>query len=417
MSIRPRYAAGRVFPTGLVPSVVSLKPQPSCALMAPDSEDAVEEPARKWRRLSHAARHRERNRTSRKLLHEARGQLGKRLLKLVGFLVFALLIVKVIPGLEAAFEDLKNVSVDWVIFALAIETVSEVGYVVSWRGILDPENLLAGRTRGVGLGSRVAWAQLGGGMIIPGGTVASMGIGGWFLHRLGMSMKGVAERQFVLMFLNSTIDGLAIIFFGVGLAIGVFPGEASLALTLLPAAVLSVGFVLALFIASKADALSARTAERRPKVSAAIGTLAKAVEGVYSLLRHRGSFKIVLGAIVYLLFDMVVLFTAFTAIGANPAPTFAIVALSYLLGGLAGSIPLPANLGAIGGMAAMLVVFGTGKNEAVAAVILYQAIGYIVPLVGGGLSYVFLRRQFGAMGHDEDGDASETGDPAAGVAA
>jgi uncharacterized membrane protein YbhN (UPF0104 family) len=175
--------------------------------------------------------------------------------------------------------------------------------------------------------------------------------------------------------------------------------------------------VLALFIASKADALSARTAERRPKVSAAIGTLAKAVEGVYSLLRHRGSFKIVLGAIVYLLFDMIVLFTAFTAIGANPAPTFAIVALSYLLGGLAGSIPLPANLGAIGGMAAMLVVFGTDKNEAVAAVILYQAIGYIVPLVGGGLSYVFLRRQFGAMGQDDDGDASETGDPAAGVAA
>jgi uncharacterized membrane protein YbhN (UPF0104 family) len=381
--------------------------------MADASEDTAEDPARKRHHLPHLAR-RERNRTSRKLLHDARGQLGKRLLKLIGFLVFALLIVKVIPGLEKAFEDLKSVSLRWVVFALAIETISQFGYVVSWRGILDPENLLDGRTRGVGLGSRVAWAQLGGGMIIPGGTVASMGIGGWFLHRLGMSMKGVAERQFVLMFLNSTIDGLAIIFFGVGLALGLFPGEASLWLTLLPAAVLSVGFVLALVIANKADALSARAAERRPKVAAAIGTLAKAVEGVYALLRHRGSVKIVAGAVVYLLFDMVVLFTAFTAIGADPAPTFAIVALSYLLGGLAGSIPLPANLGAIGGMAAMLVVFGTNKNEAVAAVILYQAIGYIVPLVGGGLSYVFLRRQFGPMGHDEDDEASDV-EEAAGI--
>jgi uncharacterized membrane protein YbhN (UPF0104 family) len=135
---------------------------------------------------------------------------------------------------------------------------------------------------------------------------------------------------------------------------------------------------------------------------------------VYALLRHRGSFKVV---IVYLMFDMVVLFTAFRAIDANPAPTFAIVALSYLLGGLAGSIPVPANLGAIGGVAAMLVIFGINKNQAVAAVILYQAIGYIVPLVGGGISYLFLRRQFGPVGLGGDGDASEAGDPAAGVAA
>lgn len=148
--------------------------------MAGACEDAAETPGQKRHRFSLAPRHRERDRTSRKLLHEARGQLGKRLLKLIGFLVFALLIVKVIPGLESAFEDLKNVSIDWVIFALAIETISEVGYVVSWRGILDLENLLAGRTRGIGLGARVAWAQLGGGMIIPGGTVASMGVGGWF---------------------------------------------------------------------------------------------------------------------------------------------------------------------------------------------------------------------------------------------
>ena len=121
-------------------------------------------------RLSRAAHRREVNRTSHKILHDARKQLGRRLLKLVGCLVFALLIIRIIPGLENAFEDLKNVSLEWVIFALAVETMSEVGYVVSWRGILDPEDLLAGRTRGVDLGARVAWAQLGGGMIVPGGT-------------------------------------------------------------------------------------------------------------------------------------------------------------------------------------------------------------------------------------------------------
>ena len=64
--------------------------------------------------------------------------------------------------------------------------------------------------------------------------------------------------------------------------------------------------------------------------------------------------------------------------------------MSYLSAGLAGSIPLPANLGAVTGMAAMLVVFGVNNNEAIAAVVLYQAIGFLVPLIGGGIAYVFL---------------------------
>ena len=76
--------------------------------------------------------------------------------------------------------------------------------------------------------------------------------------------------------------------------------------------------------------------------------------------------------------------------------------MSYLLGGIAGSIPLPANLGAVGGMSAMLIVYGVDHNDAVAAVVLYQAIGFLVPLIGGGIAYLFLRREFGEMDDDEE---------------
>ncbi len=136
------------------------------------------------------------------------------------------------------------------------------------------------------------------------------------------------------------------------------------------------------------------------------------------MLRHRGSTKIVLGAIIYLGFDMAVLQGAFVAIDAHPVPSFAVVSMCYLIGGLAGSIPLPANLGAVGGMTAMLIVFGTGHNEAVAAVVLYQAIGYLVPLIGGGIAYLFLRREFGSADSDvgsPDGvDSDEVDDESAG---
>jgi uncharacterized membrane protein YbhN (UPF0104 family) len=351
----------------------------------------------------------ERLRRSRRALQAARGRLSKRTLHFIGFVLFVILFLKLIPGFEKALTDLQNVRFEWVIGAMAVETLSEIGYVVSWRGILDPDNLLRQGDRGKHLGARVAWAQLGGGMVVPGGTLGSIGVGALMLHRLGMPMEKVAERQFTLMFLNSAVDGLAIVFFGLGLAIGVFHGEDDLALTLLPAAVVAIGIALALFVTARAERLATRLETKRPRIAKAITTLAAAVESTRDMLRHRGSTKIVLGAIAYLGFDMLVLQGAFVAIDAKPVPTFAVVAMCYLIGGLAGSIPLPANLGAVGGMTGMLVLFGIDKSPAAAAVVLYQAIGFLVPLIGGGIAYLFLRRQFGSMSDEESDDEAPGG--------
>jgi uncharacterized membrane protein YbhN (UPF0104 family) len=349
----------------------------------------------------------ERLRRTRHALQAARGRLSTRTLHLIGFVVFVILFLKLIPGFEKAFTDLQNVSLGWVVAAMAVETLSEIGYVVSWRGILDPDSLLRQDGRGKHLGARVAWAQLGGGMVVPGGTLGSMGVGAVMLHRLGMPMEKVGERQFTLMFLNSGVDGLAIVFFGLGLAIGVFAGEDNLALTLLPAALVAIGIALALFVTGRAERLVGRLERKRPRIAKGVATLASAVENTRDMLRHRGSAKIVLGAIAYLGFDMLVLQGAFVAIDAHPVPTFAVVSMCYLIGGLAGSIPLPANLGAVGGMTGMLIVFGIDHNQAVAAVVLYQAIGFLVPLIGGAIAYLFVRREFGSM--QEEGDDEPSG--------
>ena len=345
---------------------------------------------------------REHLRRTRRLLHEARGHLTKRALRLIGFVVFVYLFLKLIPGFEKALQDLKNVRLEWVIGAMAVETVSQAGYVISWRGILDPDDLLSQEGRGRHLGARVAWAQLGGGMVVPGGTLGSIGVGAWMLHRLGLPMDRVGERQFTLMFLNTAVDALAIVLFGIGLWIGLFSGESDPALTLLPAAIVVVALALALFIARRSERLAARLHAGRPKLAKGVETLANAVENTKTMLRHRGSTTIVLGAVAYLGFDMLVLQGSFVAIDAHPVPSFAVVSMCYLIGGLAGSIPLPANLGAVTGMTAMLIVFGVNKNAAVAAVVLYQAIGYLVPLIGGGISYLFLRSEFGSMDSEQD---------------
>ena len=176
-----------------------------------------------------------------------------------------------------------------------------------------------------------------------------------------------------------------------------FAAEVSLVLTLVPALAVACALAAALAIAGRAERLAPRLAGHRPKLARGVSTLALAVENTRQMLRHRGSGRVVLGAIAYLGFDMLVLQGAFLAIDAHPVPGFAVVAMSYLIGGLGGSIPLPANLGAVTGMAAMLIAFGVDHNDAVAAVVLYQAIGFIVPLIGGAIAYLFLRREFGSL--------------------
>jgi uncharacterized membrane protein YbhN (UPF0104 family) len=334
---------------------------------------------------------------TRHTLHIARGQLERRALKLLGYVVLAYLTFRLLPGLEKALSSLEHVRWQWVALAVAIEILSETGFCVSWRAIVDPDDMLSRDGRGERMASRVAWLQLGGGMLVPGGTLSSVGVGAWILHRFGMPGEQIAERQFNLQFLNTGIDALALIVFGVGLAIGIFPGESHLLLTLLPAAIAAVGIGGVLLIARRGSAYAGRARASHPKVAASIATLAKGVEDTKHLLTHRDGLRAVLGATCYLGFDVLVLWSAFIAIGSHPAPTFAVVVMGYIIGALGGSIPLPAGAGSIGGMVGMLILYGVGHGPAVAAVVLYQAIGQLVPLIGGAIAYLLLRGKLGPL--------------------
>jgi hypothetical protein len=51
----------------------------------------------------------------------------------------------------------------------------------------------------------------------------------------------------------------------------------------------------------------------------------------------------------------------------------------------------------IGGIAGMLIVYGVHRSPAVAAVLLHQATGLLVPLAGSTIAYVIIRRQLGPV--------------------
>jgi uncharacterized membrane protein YbhN (UPF0104 family) len=212
-----------------------------------------------------------------------------------------------------------------------------------------------------------------------------------------MPNKQIAEREFNLSFLNTAVDALVVIVVGVGLALGIIAGEHHLLLTVLPAALAATGIALALLIAHRVSGHAARLQAKHPKIASAITTLADAVQDTERLLLHRGAWASVLGVLAYFGFDVLVLWSAFLAIHAHHAPGFAVVMMAYIIGALGGSIPLPASAGTVGGMGGMLILYGVSHNAAIAAVLLHQAIGLLVPLAGGGIAYAILRRGFGPI--------------------
>jgi uncharacterized membrane protein YbhN (UPF0104 family) len=334
---------------------------------------------------------------ARRALSDAKRRVQRSTLKLAGYLVVAYLVLKLIPTLKQALHSLEHVSWEWALGAVALEVLSELGFVVAWSAIVDPQDVLGRDGHGRRTDGDVAWAQLGGGLLIPGGAWGGVGVGAWILHRFGMPTKVIAEREFNLSFLNTAVDALALVVFGVGLATRIFAGERDLLLTLVPAGAAAAGIAAALLIASRASRHAERLAPKHPKIASAITTLASAVDDTRRLLFRRGGWTSVIGVLAYLGFDVLVLWTAFLAIHAHPVPGFAVVVMAYIIGALGGSLPLPASIGTIGGIAGMLIVYNVGHNDAIAAVLLHQAIGLLVPLTGGGIAYAILHRRLGPI--------------------
>ena len=117
-------------------------------------------------------------------------------------------------------------------------------------------------------------------------------------------------------------------------------------------------------------------------------------EGVFDALAVvRSLDRRLLGAIVYWVCDNLVLYACLSAVG--HAPAFWAVAMAYLVGMLANSVPVPAGFIAVeGGLVGMLLLFGARPASAVlAAVVIYRAISLWVPALIGSFAFLRLRRE------------------------
>ena len=209
-----------------------------------------------------------------------------------------------------------------------------------------------------------------------------------------MSADESAKRSVVIFLLTSAASVVAVIVIGVPMWLGLFKGSTKALITLGPAAVslATVGAVLAL--ARRARRVSARLdSYRHKRLAVALTGVGWGVLDALRVLRERD--WRVLGAVAYWLFDNLVLYACIEAFGHTRAPSFWAVAMAYLVGMVANSLPIPGGLVAVeGGLVGMLLLFGVRPaSEVLAAVLIYRAISLWLPALIGSAAFVSLRRE------------------------
>ena len=308
--------------------------------------------------------------------------LRNSVISLAVFFALVVGLLLAVPSLDSAADRLVHANPGWVLAGVLFELLSCVGYVVLF-------GLVFGRL-GRSLSSRLSLAELAVNSVVSVSGLAGIALGAWVLRTKGFSTERIAKRSVLIFALTSAVNLSAVIVIGVPMWLGLIPGSTDALLTLLPAAAALLTLLATLLTASWARraADADGTGGRLRVVLVAVGG------GVYDTLRliREHDWRL-LGAVGYWLFDNLVLYACLAAFG--HAPSLPVVAMAYLVGMVANSVPIPAGPVAVeGGLVGMLLLFHLRPaSMVIAAVIVYRAISLWVPAVIGSLAFVSLRRE------------------------
>ncbi|HWF54276.1 MAG TPA: lysylphosphatidylglycerol synthase transmembrane domain-containing protein [Solirubrobacteraceae bacterium] len=327
-------------------------------------------------------------------------------ISIVAFLYFVL---PKLLGLRTTWHRIERGDPWLLVLGLGLEVLSFFGYVALFRAVFvksaGADSI--GDSAGAESPSKIGWREsyeitMSG--LAATRLFASAGAGGialtaWALRRSGLEPRIVACRMIAFLALLYGVYMATLVLDGLGLYIGVFPGSAPFAITVVPAIFGAV--VIALFLSvsllpgdlerfvargTSAEHFGGRLARRLAAVPAAA---ASGVRTAIALVRSRDPF--LLGAIAWWAFDIAVLWTSFRAFGASP-PT-AVVVMSYFVGMVGNTLPLPGGIGGVdGGMIGAFSAFGIPVGTSVVAVLAYRFIAFWLPTLPGGVAYLQLRK-------------------------
>jgi uncharacterized protein (TIRG00374 family) len=293
-------------------------------------------------------------------------------------LLFALIVFafgRLVPGAE---KRLGAADPAWIAVAVTLELTACLGYVLLFHGVFarTPYRL------GFGRSARIALGELAGYVLAPGG-IGGPAVRVWMLRKGGMPWRAIGTRSVTHAAVFNAPYLAAALVFGVGLALRLTPGRASLVVELAPVTLVIVAL---LAVAGAAAASRMRwlqvPSSRRRTVRAALETIPDGVRELPHFLRHPAA---LLGATVYWVGDCAVLWASFQAVGGSPA--IGILVVGYMLGQLGNALPLPGGIGGVEPlMLGILTASGVDAAPAAAAIICYRAISLGIQSVAGAIA-------------------------------
>jgi uncharacterized membrane protein YbhN (UPF0104 family) len=318
------------------------------------------------------------------IAHQSR-TLRNSIISLAVFFALVVGLLTGVPGLRSAAERITDADLWWVAAGIVLEVLSCLGYVVLFELVFG---MLSRR-----LTSRLSLSELAVNSVVSVSGLAGIALGAWVLRSEGISVERIAKRSVLIFVLTSAVNVAAVIVIGIPMWLGLLPGSRNPLLTLLPAAAALATILAVLALARWARGAAARRKLERGRTAVALTALSGGVFEALELIR-RHDWKL-FGAVGYWLFDNLVLYACLAAFGHTPS--FWAVAMAYLVGMLANSIPVPGGFVAVeGGLVGMLLLFGVRPaSEVLAAVVIYRAISLWIPAMIGSLAFLSLRRDIG----------------------
>ena len=322
------------------------------------------------------------------------------LLGLGVFLVVAIaalyLLLPQLAGLEDTWRRVEDGSPWWTLVALLFAIGMFGGYVAMFRGIF----MRAGSARiGWRASYQITMAGLAASRIFAAGGAGGLVLTAWALRRSGMGKRLVADKTLTFLILTYMPYMLALIVCGLGLRLGIFPGEAPFGLTVVPAVIAAILTAIGLSTVLVPTDLQRRlegfasSRGRLAKLGQRLANLpASASAGMRDALGHlRHPDPALAGAVLFWAFQVAVLWAGFRAFG--DAPPIAVITQAFFVGMFGNLLPMPGGVGGVeGGMIASLAAFGVDAGQAVVAVLLYRALTFWLPLLPGVVAYFQLRK-------------------------
>jgi uncharacterized membrane protein YbhN (UPF0104 family) len=311
--------------------------------------------------------------------------LRNSLISLVIFFGLVVALLLAVPGLRTAAEKITDANTGWVLGGIGFELLSCVGYMVLF-------DLVFGRI-GRSLAGRLSLSELAVNSVVSVSGLAGLALGAWVLREQGFSVERIAKRTVLIFVLTSAVSAAAVVVIGVPMWLGLLPGSTDPLLTLLPACIAAAAIAATILAGRWAGRRAAALRERGSRTAVALIAISGGVEdALFELRRHDWR---LLGAVAYWLFDVLVLFAALAAFG--HVASFWVIAMAYLIGLIANSLPVPGGFGVVeGGLVGMLDLFDAAPGSTVvAAVIVYRAISLWVPALIGSAAFFSLRREIG----------------------